>query len=551
MLTGARADSRTDLRIPGSAPAMEMIDMERSTRILAKIVATIGPASESPDVVRRLIEAGVSVFRFNFSHGALDDHARRLHAVRSVAAELGRTVGVLGDLQGPKIRVGKIPAGIGEPARSGGGSVVVQAGQDVVFKRGIAEALLRPIGGSATPEPVLPVTYEALIGEVEVGHRVLINDGAIRMLAVEKDIARGELRCRVVVGGTITSGKGINLPQSDISAPAITERDWECVAWAVEHDLDYLALSFVRRASEVLALREGLEGMVGVTRRPGPRDQSTWIPIVAKIEKPQALQDLDAIIEAADGIMVARGDLGVEMDIAQVPVAQERIIRACAAQGKPCIVATQMLETMIDSAIPTRAEASDVANAIFDGADAVMLSAETATGKHPVLVVETMARIIGVAEARNAQVDAGDSPPRRYSPAHRVTAALAHGAWHVARDMGAKVVACWSEHGGTARYLSQNNFNVPIVAYSSSARATRRMCLYAGVLPVCCQPPGTGTLSEWNAAVDAYVVANGLAKHDDVIVLLAGRPLGQAKATNTVTIHQVGRTTSGYRGSRA
>lgn len=502
--------------------------------VLASIVATIGPASESPEVVRRLINAGVCVFRFNFSHGSFDDHARRLRTVREAADSLGVAVACLGDLQGPKIRVGRIPEGVGEPSRSGGGSVDVRPGQDVILSRSVELALVRPT--DAGPEPVLPVTYAPLVDEVRVGHKVLINDGAIRMLAVDHDATKGELRCRVVVGGRITSGKGINLPQSTLSVPAVTEHDWACVEWALAHDLDYLALSFVRRASEVLSLKEHLDD---AARRGKP-----WIPVVAKIEMPAAVADLDAIVDASDAIMVARGDLGVEMDLAQVPVIQKRILRVCAEYGKPCIVATQMLETMIDNAIPTRAEASDVANAVLDGADAVMLSAETATGKHPALVVETMARIIAAAEGLLRECPADHHAPSRLAAAHRGTAALARGAFGVARDLGAVAVGCWSENAGTARYLSQNRFPVPVLACSSDVRACRRMALYRGVIPLHMTPPGT--LSEWNSVMDRGLIARALAEPGDAVVLLAGRPLGQAKKTNTLTIHKVGEPT-GFR----
>lgn len=502
--------------------------------ILASIVATIGPASEAPDVVRRLIEGGVAVFRLNFSHGDFTAHERRLNTVRDVAASLGLSIGCLGDLQGPKIRVGKIPAGVGEPSPSGGGSVRVEAGQDVVFRRGLDLAFMRV--GAHGLEPVLPITYQPLVEEVEPGHKVLINDGAIRMLAVDRDSAAGELRCRVTVGGLITSNKGINLPHSDLSAPAITDRDWECVDWAMKHGLDFLALSFVRTADEVNRLRERVNVAANIGASP-------WIQIVSKIEMPQAVKNLESIVDASDAVMVARGDLGVEMDIAQVPVVQKRIVETCAAFGKPCIVATQMLETMIENSAPTRAEASDVANAIFDGADAVMLSGETATGKHPSLVVETMARIVACAEQHLCKHRTDHLPPSRLASSHRGIAALAHGAWEIARDLDAKVVACWSEQGGSARYLSQNRFNIPIIAWSSDAAACRRMSLLRGVTAVCAAPPASGKLSEWNEQVDDYLITRGICKQGDAIVLVAGRPLGQAKKTNTIAIHRVGEPT--------
>ncbi len=520
---------RTTSSSPGETPVT----------ILAKIVATIGPASEAPETVAKLILAGVRVFRFNFSHGTFADHERRLAVVRNVASQLGIPVACLGDLQGPKIRVGKIPEGVGENARSGGGSISVVAGQDVIIKRGIDFALLRPGPHPGVVEPVLPTTYEPMIDEVRVGHKVLINDGAIRMLAVEVNSAAGELRCRVTSGGVITSGKGINLPQSEISAPSIGEHDWECVEWAVAHEMDFLALSFVRRAREVTEFQERLAALCERSPVRDEKGNPIWIPIVSKIEKPEALRELESIVEASDAIMVARGDLGVEMDIARVPVAQKQIIATCGVYGKPCIVATQMLETMIENSSPTRAEASDVANAIFDGADAVMLSAETATGKWATLTVETMARIVAAAEERLATEREPSAPPTRLAAGHAMTAALAHGAWHIARDLNAKLVACWSEQGGTARYLSQNNFRMPIIAFSSSARACRHMAMLAAVTPVCMEPPGSGMISELNTKIDRYVLEKGLAQPGDTLVLLAGRPLGKAKATNTIAVHRV------------
>ncbi|QOI98970.1 MAG: pyruvate kinase [Phycisphaeraceae bacterium] len=503
---------------------------------LTKIVATIGPASESEEMVGRLIEAGVSVFRFNFSHGDLETHGRRLATVRAVSARLGLAVACLGDLQGPKIRVGKVP----------GGGVMVEAGQDVVFRGGLGEAFVETKSGGVGAAGgvgvvVLPFTYERMVEEVEAGQRVLVNDGAIRMLAVERDVGRGELRCRVMVGGLVTSGKGINLPESAISAPAVTERDWEHARWAVERGFDFLALSFVRRAEDVTELKGRMSGWVPADPVADPRGEAGWVPVIAKIERPQALEDIERIVEVSDGIMVARGDLGVEMDIARVPVAQKRIVSACGRWGKPCIVATQMLETMIESVVPTRAEASDVANAIFDGADAVMLSAETATGRHPALVVETMRRIASEAEAVGGEFPGRQGPPARVSAAHATIAALAHGAWHVAKDVGARAIVVWSEGGGTARYLSQNGFRVPIVAYTTSDRAARRMALLGGVTAVCARPPASGSIHEWRAGADAWLVSRGVCAEGDPVLVLAGKPLGEPRAVNTLMVHRVGR----------
>lgn len=491
---------------------------------LAKIIATLGPASEAPEIVSQLIVAGVTVFRFNFSHGRFEEHERRLATVRAVAAELGEPVAVLGDLPGPKIRVGEVPPP----------GIQVVTGQQVVIRPALASAVEEDGKRLA-----LPCTYEPMVREVDPGHRVLINDGAIRMLAEEA--SPGELRCRVTVGGLVTTGKGVNLPDSSVSAAALGPRDLECVEWAVRHGLDFLALSFVRTATEVRALRERLEGMCAIDASQADAGSGSRIAIVAKIEKPQAVEEIENIIDASDAIMIARGDLGVEMEVHRVPVVQKRIAAACHDWGKPCIVATQMLETMTAAATPTRAEASDVANAIFDEVDAVMLSGETAVGRHPHLVVETMRRIIAAAEERMRELPAVANAPRRLVETRYRTAALAHGAWVIAHDMGARAVVCWSQNGGTARYLSQNNFRVPIVAYSSDARATRRMALLGGVTPVCAPPPASGLLEDWFAQADRLLVERGLASGGDWVVYVAGLPLGRAKVTEMVRVGVAGR----------
>jgi len=510
--------------------------------LLARIIATIGPASDAPHMVEKLIGEGVNVFRLNFSHGSFEDHYQRLDTIRAAARKTGRTIAVLGDLQGPKIRVGKVPDG----------GLMLEQGMRVIFRRGLDVARLETNTRTGNPRAILPTTYPQLIDEVEPGQRVLINDGFIRMLALgDAPTESNELHCRVVVGGLVTTGKGINLPESDVKAPAITEKDWECVEWAVQHRLDFLALSFVRKADEITELKQRLATMTPRPRNDNvPREHEsspTAIPVIAKIEKPQALANIYDIVQAADAIMVARGDLGVEMDIARVPIAQKQIIAECAYWGKPCIVATQMLESMIESATPTRAEASDVANAIFDGADAVMLSGETAVGKHPDLVVDTMARIVGTAEARISEMPHEPSPPGALVETKYSTAALAHGAWHVARDIGAVAVICWSQHGGTARYLSQNDFRLPIVAYSSDVRSRRRMALLKGVTPIQAEPPPSGRLADWNAQIDRDLLERGLAREGDVVLLLAGKPLGRVKSTNTIAVSIVGDPDSGFR----
>lgn len=501
---------------------------------LTKIVATIGPASQSPAMLARLIDAGVSIFRLNFSHGSTDEHAQRLAAIRQAGQAKGVCVGVLGDLPGPKIRVGTVP-----DADAGGG-IELRPGQSVLLDRTIEVAQVREETVDDRCEIVvaLPLTYGSLVDEVKPGQRVLINDGAIRMLAVAAEPDGHALRCVVTVGGKVTTRKGINLPETDLHVPALTDRDKEMARWAVEHELDYLALSFVRSGHEIEQLRDLI-----VAAAPGREP----IPIVAKIEKPQALARIDEIAQVADAIMVARGDLGVEMDIPEVPPAQKRIIRAANEWGKPCIVATQMLETMIDNSTPTRAEASDVANAIFDRAGAVMLSGETAVGKHPALVVETMARIARAAESAQAKGRRDASPPERLKQTRYRTAALAHAAWHLAKDLDARAIVCWSQLGGTARYLSQNDFDIPILAWSSDHAATRRMALLRGVHPVLASPPDNGRLAEWTDQVEAYLLEHGWAQPGDQVLLMAGRPLGQARVVNGMSVLEVGDPNGGYR----
>lgn len=510
----------------------------RARPTLAKIVATIGPASDSPEMVSKLIQSGVAVFRLNFSHGALADHEKRVRTIRAAAKELNQPIAILGDLQGPKIRVGVLEH-----------PILLSAGQDVVFTTSKDQAC------NPSHECVcLPSGYPALAREVLPGQRVLINDGAIRLLCVERESGDdpGVLRCRVISGGLVSSKKGINLPDSDVQTSAITEQDWQHVEWAVAHGLDYLALSFVRTADEVLALKKALMGMCAIDAVTGApvgsrrEEQGAMIPVIAKIEKPQALKNLDAIVETADGIMVARGDLGVEMDLADVPIVQKRLIAKCDEWGKPCIVATQMLETMIDNVTPTRAETSDVANAILDGADAVMLSAETASGKHPAIVVDTMRRIIERAEKRLAEEAKTATPGAKLVQSRYRTAALAHGAWHVATDIGAKLVACWSQEGGTARYLSQTGLTIPIVAYSSDDRQVRRMALLRSVTPRYMLPPVSGTLGEWNQMVERDLLDLGWIAPGDPIVLVAGKPLGVKGATSTLAVHYTGNRTTGY-----
>ncbi len=486
---------------------------------LTKIIATLGPASVGPDVLIRLIEEGVRVFRINFSHGTFDDFEKSLRAVRRASEQLGIPVGVLGDLSGPKIRIGKVcDAG-----------VILATGEQVLFQR-------QPIvaGVEGCESVTFSTTYPSFLDDVQPGHRLLIDDGAVRMLVVDKqgDGDEERLSCSVTVGGRVTSSKGINLPDTPVSAPSLTPHDWRCVDWAVKHAVDFLALSFVRRAQDVKTLKSRLIETAG--------DAGRQIPIIAKIEKPQALEDLEAIVQESDALMVARGDLGVEMDLAMVPVIQKRIISMAHEYGKPVIVATQMLQSMIEAASPTRAEVSDVANAIYDGADAIMLSGETAVGRYPVQAVGIMAWI-----ARTTQDDlAGQSsphaptPPRRLQESRYRTAALAHGVNVVVRDLGAVLMGIWSQRGGGARYLSQNRPLIPIIAASSDPAVLRRMSLLFAVTPVLMDQPAN--LEDFAAKIDQLIRDRRWACEGDSVVLVAGEPIGTRGVTNTLLIRQLG-----------
>lgn len=512
---------------------------DREPPPFTKILATLGPATDDPAVLRRVVDAGAGVFRLNFSHGSFEEHAIRLGAVRALAEELDRPLAVVGDLPGPKIRLGEAPAD----------GLALAPGEDVIL-RAAPEPCVPACGGRPA---VLTCAYTPLAREVFPGQRVLINDGAVRMLAIEA-VSPTDLLCRVKVGGMVTSRKGVNLPDSDLSMPALTARDREIAAWAAVNQIDYLALSFVRRGSDVAELRALLErrctgGVCGtglgdaMTRAWSSPSPASRIPVIAKIETPQAVKNIEEILEVADGLMVARGDLGVEMDVARVPMIQKRLIAAAHDFGRPCIVATQMLESMISSATPTRAEVSDVANAILDGADAIMLSGETAVGRYPALAVDTMRRVALATEESARERPPAPNPPERLRRTHARVPALAHGAWHMARDAGAVLVAVWSQDGGAARYISRHAFNIPIIAFSTDPVAVRRMALLFSVVPVLARA-APAHRSEFAAMVDRHVQREGWAAKSEPMVVIAGKPLDDPAATNTAAIRTVGEMTS-------
>ncbi|MHC4949073.1 MAG: pyruvate kinase [Planctomycetota bacterium] len=511
---------------PGTAtPADPSADPHAaSPPTLTRIIATVGPATRAGAVLERLIRAGVDIFRLNFSHGDLDEHGRYVDSIRGAAEATGMPVAILGDLQGPRIRLGPVADG----------PIDVPTGSHVTIQR-------EPVTASAHDRPLrFSCTYRRLVEDVEPGQRLLIGDGRVRMLVFDK--RPEEFECTVTHGGLVDTGRGINLPETDLSVAPLSDRDWACVRWAIDREIDFLAQSFVRAPGEVERLVEGIAEIARQASRPG------WtLPVIAKIEHPKAVERIDEIVAAADGIMVARGDLGVEMELARVPVIQRQLVAATRAWGKPCIVATQMLETMIDSPSPTRAEVSDVAGAIFDGVDAVMLSGETAIGRYPLLAVEHMQQVARHTETSLASMPAVEAPPARLVAARDWTAAVAHGVWTIAQDAEARLVVVWSQSGAAARALSQNAFQVPIVAFTSDLRAARRMQILRGVQPLHTTAPSD--LGGFTTMADELLVERGWARPGDVCILVAGAPIGASGVTDSLAIHRIGHPGTGFRRS--
>ena len=438
--------------------------MQKTDFLLTKIIATLGPASSSIEVISKLILEGVRVFRINFSHGLFSEYEVLLDTIRKAENETGLYVAVMGDLSGPKIRVGKVIEG----------GVMLEKGKQVIFvKKSV-------ITGEAGSEMVFSCTLPEFIDEVKTGEQILLDDGNVRLECTGKK-GEGEnavLHCSVINGGKITTAKGINLPDTQLSVPAMTEKDFRCAEFAVSKGFDYLALSFVRSGADVKMLKNKLtelgarpkndvltSGDMGFSKK--NENLKKYIPVISKIEKPQALKNLESILEETDGVMVARGDLGVEMDLAEVAILQKQIINMCQEFGKPVIVATQMLQSMIDSPVPTRAEVSDVANAIFDGADAVMLSGETAVGKYPVETVRMMSRVAWRTNnyIKTNHLETGKTI-RKSSLSNR-TAAIAHGVRTIVEDIDPKFLVLWTKLGGSAVYLSRYRMSIPIIVFSN------------------------------------------------------------------------------------
>lgn len=468
-----------------------------------KIVCTIGPASESLEKLKQLIAAGMNVARLNFSHGDYEEHGARITNIRQAAAELNKTVAILLDTKGPEIRTGKLAV---EP---------IELVQDEFITLTTEEIL--------GDKDRISVTYTDLPSDVRVGSTILIDDGLIGLTVV--DIQGTEIKCKIVNGGTIKSKKGVNVPGVSISLPGITEKDANDIRFGIEQGVDFIAASFVRKESDVLEIRKLLE------------EHNAKIQIISKIENQEGVDNLDSILEVSDGLMVARGDLGVEIPAEEVPLAQKLMIEKCNLVGKPVITATQMLDSMQRNPRPTRAEASDVANAIFDGTDAIMLSGETAAGKYPVESVLTMARI---AERTESALEYREIFTKQsLKQQTTVTDAISQAVANTALDLDAKAIISSTQTGYTARMVAKYRPKAPIIAVTASEDVMRGLALSWGVVPV--------KGEQANSTDEMFEVATkggkqtGIVNDGDVVVITAGVPVGCAGSTNLVKVDVVGK----------
>ncbi|MCL6481014.1 MAG: pyruvate kinase [Firmicutes bacterium] len=466
----------------------------------AKIVCTLGPATNTPEMIDRLVRAGMDVARLNFSHGTHAEHARMIAAVRAASGRYEKPIAILADLQGPKIRTGKL---------AGGKPVWLRTGDEVVLTT-------EDMAGEARR---ISTNYRDLPKEVRLGDRILLADGLIELRVTGR--SRREVRCVVVHGGELGEHKGINLPGVRLRTSAFTEKDRRDLEFALEHEVNYVAVSFVRRAEDVLAVKQAI----------ARAKQDT--PVIAKLEKPEAIDQLDAILAAADGVMVARGDLGVEMSPEKVPVVQKQIIARARDFRVPVITATQMLESMTQSPRPTRAEASDVANAIFDGTDAVMLSGETAVGRYPVESVAMMDRIVREAEASALTVMRPQRPARL-----GISETISEAVCHAAEQLSMRVIAVFTQSGSTARLISKYRPRPPIIAFSPIQETRRRMSLYWGVVPR--KIHSVRDIDSLAALAERRLLEEKLVRRGDVVAIVAGTPFGIPGTTNFLKLHRIG-----------
>lgn len=467
-----------------------------------KIVATLGPASSAPEVLERLVEAGIDVVRMNFSHGSPEDHKARADGIRAAAAKLGRTVGILGDLQGPKIRVGKFTDG----------KITLEAGA-----RFILDAAC-PMGN----EERVGLDYKELPKDVKNSDILLLDDGRLKLRV---DSVRGsEIHTTVLVGGILSNNKGINRQGGGLTAPALTAKDMDDIKTAAQIGVDFVAVSFPKSAADMYMARQLM------------RAAGSSAVLIAKIERVEAIENLEEILESSDGIMVARGDLAVEVGDATVPALQKKMIRMARDRNKLTITATQMMESMITSPVPTRAEVSDVANAVLDGTDAVMLSAETASGKYPVETVESMARVCVEAE-RSAEVTLDREFLDRIFT--RIDQSIAMAAIWTAHHLKVKAIAALTQSGSTALWMSRLNCGVPIYALTPDAASVARMALYREVYPLQMAQEHIDR-DRLLAEAEQLLIDRGVVQHGDLIVLTIGEPIGCAGGTNTLKIVRVG-----------
>ncbi len=476
--------------------------MNRFQRVKTKIVATLGPATSSYEMISQLVDAGASMFRLNTSHGSEEGHAANIEIIRKISKESGKFIPILVDLQGPKIRVGNIK----EP-------VEIKEGQEIVLEA--TDDINNPA--------IIPVDYEGIAEDVKPGDKVLLDDGNVGLQVIE--VKNHQVHAKVLYGKVIKPRKGINLPGSTASLSAVTERDVEFIRFAVEYDADYVALSFVREARDIELAKKYIKDFGGN------------IPVIAKIEKPQAVEKLEEILKVADGIMVARGDLGIEMSPEEVPIVQKFIVDQTIRERKVCIVATQMLESMIENPIPTRAEASDVANAILDGTDAIMLSGETAMGKHPVDAVRMMRKIASNVEECNfclSNLDLEMNDKYELSPQ-----AISNAAVKMAEDLHAKAIMAFTHTGYTPKLLSKLRPTVPIIAISDMESTCRRLSLYWDIF---------ADYKEWDTVLDAdllekideYILSHTDFKKGERIIIIGSIPKLITGRTNFIRVHRIG-----------
>lgn len=470
-----------------------------------KIVCTLGPASSSVEILVKMIEAGMDVARLNFSHGSHQDHLEMMNKVRLAAEHTGEPVAILLDLQGPKIRTGKVK----EPMMLNKGERLVITIDDIIGEH-----------------HRVSTTYQYLPHDVKPGDTILMDDGLLQLKVLET--TEREVTTEVVYGGLLKSNKGINLPGVAVSAPSLTEKDKEDLLFGIANDIDYVALSFVRTGADVVNLRNFIIAHI---------DKRKKLPIIAKIEKDEALKNIDEIIHEADGIMVARGDLGVECKTEEVPLAQKMIARKANAAGKPVIIATQMLDSMIENPRPTRAEANDVANAVLDGADAVMLSGETSVGKYPVIAVQTMDTIIRRIETEGR--DRLDLQDEIASEQEAVFKALGRSACVLAKQINAAAIISFSRSGATVKHISRYRPNAQIIAIVDRERIQRRMNLIWGVRSLLIKNYDTGDTDTTIARVNQKLVDLGYLRPGDYVVITAGIPLMSRNSTNMIKVEKI------------